>query len=183
MRGLKQLRSARVISAGHAFIQNLYRGHYELGLDVDPGAESRTHSPNSPSPSELRTATSSLPITQQRNSAPRTAGPDINHQSPSSHGNADRVRGALQPPSPTPRPEPSSTTEVTTTTRGTIPALSATSRPTRRVDTRIHPGRMTWMTSSAPTSLPRVMLYVEVRMDIFDVTCCHGGRPAAFKIG
>ena len=36
MRGLKQLRSARVISAGHAFIQNLRRGHYELGVDTDP---------------------------------------------------------------------------------------------------------------------------------------------------
>ena len=31
MRGLKQLRCARVISAGHAFIQNIRRGHYELG--------------------------------------------------------------------------------------------------------------------------------------------------------
>jgi transposase-like protein len=29
MRGLKQDRSARVIVAGHAFIQNLRRGHYE----------------------------------------------------------------------------------------------------------------------------------------------------------
>jgi transposase-like protein len=27
---LKRLRSARVISAGHAFVQNLRRGHYEL---------------------------------------------------------------------------------------------------------------------------------------------------------
>jgi transposase-like protein len=35
MRGLKRLRSARVISAGHAFIQNLHRGHYELATDVD----------------------------------------------------------------------------------------------------------------------------------------------------
>ncbi len=35
MRGLKQLRSARVISAGHAFVQNLRRGHYELGVDID----------------------------------------------------------------------------------------------------------------------------------------------------
>jgi hypothetical protein len=25
-----------VLSAGHAFIQNLHRGHYELGTDVDP---------------------------------------------------------------------------------------------------------------------------------------------------
>jgi IS6 family transposase len=36
MRGLKTLRSTRVVSAGHAFIQNLRRGHYELGADVDP---------------------------------------------------------------------------------------------------------------------------------------------------
>ncbi|MCA1701880.1 MAG: IS6 family transposase [Actinobacteria bacterium] len=35
MRGLKRLRSVRVISAGHAFVQNLRRGHYELGLDID----------------------------------------------------------------------------------------------------------------------------------------------------
>jgi hypothetical protein len=32
----KRLRSARVISTGHAFIQNLRRGHYELGVDADP---------------------------------------------------------------------------------------------------------------------------------------------------
>jgi transposase-like protein len=36
MRGLSKLRSARVISTGHAFVQNLRRGHYELGVDVDP---------------------------------------------------------------------------------------------------------------------------------------------------
>jgi transposase, IS6 family len=36
MRGLKRLASARVISTGHAFVQNLRRGHYELGLDVNP---------------------------------------------------------------------------------------------------------------------------------------------------
>lgn len=36
MRGLKRLRSARVISTAHAFAQNLHRGHYELGLDIDP---------------------------------------------------------------------------------------------------------------------------------------------------
>jgi IS6 family transposase len=35
MRGLKRLRSARVISTGHAFVQNLHRGHYELALDLD----------------------------------------------------------------------------------------------------------------------------------------------------
>jgi transposase-like protein len=36
MRGLTRLRSTRVICTGHAFVQNLRRGHYELGLDVDP---------------------------------------------------------------------------------------------------------------------------------------------------
>ena len=30
MRGLKQLRCARVITTGHAFIQNIRRGHYEV---------------------------------------------------------------------------------------------------------------------------------------------------------
>ena len=36
MRGLKQLRSTRVVCAGHAFVQNVRRGHYELGSDADP---------------------------------------------------------------------------------------------------------------------------------------------------
>jgi transposase-like protein len=36
MRGLTRLRSARVISTGHAFVQNLRRGHYELGVDTAP---------------------------------------------------------------------------------------------------------------------------------------------------
>jgi transposase-like protein len=34
MRGLKQDRSARVVFAGHAFVQNLRRGHYELAVEV-----------------------------------------------------------------------------------------------------------------------------------------------------
>ncbi len=36
MRGLKRLRSAAVIAAGHAFVQNLRRGHYEIAVDVSP---------------------------------------------------------------------------------------------------------------------------------------------------
>jgi hypothetical protein len=36
MRGLKRLRSVRVISAGHAFVQNIRRGHYELSIELDP---------------------------------------------------------------------------------------------------------------------------------------------------
>ena len=34
MRGLKTDRTARVIIRGHAFIQNLRRGHYELGVEA-----------------------------------------------------------------------------------------------------------------------------------------------------
>jgi transposase-like protein len=33
MRGLKQDRSARVVIAGHAFVQNVRRGHYELAVE------------------------------------------------------------------------------------------------------------------------------------------------------
>jgi hypothetical protein len=45
----------------------------------------------------------------------------------------------------------SSTTEVATTTCIAIPGSPPTSRSDRRVDTRIRPRRMTWMTYSAPT--------------------------------
>jgi transposase-like protein len=34
MRGLKRLRSASVIARGHAFVQNLRRGHYELATEA-----------------------------------------------------------------------------------------------------------------------------------------------------
>jgi transposase-like protein len=33
MRGLKQDRSARLVIAGHAFVQNVRRGHYELAVE------------------------------------------------------------------------------------------------------------------------------------------------------
>jgi len=36
MRGLKRDRTASVIVAGHAFVQNLRRGFYDLGTDVRP---------------------------------------------------------------------------------------------------------------------------------------------------
>jgi transposase, IS6 family len=36
MRGLKRFRSGAVIAAGHAFVQNLRRGHYELATDLPP---------------------------------------------------------------------------------------------------------------------------------------------------
>jgi transposase-like protein len=34
MRGLKRLASARTVSAGHALVQNLRRGHYEMTADL-----------------------------------------------------------------------------------------------------------------------------------------------------
>src|SRR5207244_230280 len=34
MRGLKSTRSLRIVAAGHAFVQNLRRGHYDLTADL-----------------------------------------------------------------------------------------------------------------------------------------------------
>jgi transposase-like protein len=36
MRGLRTDKTAQVIIAGHAFVQNLRRGHYELAIDTLP---------------------------------------------------------------------------------------------------------------------------------------------------
>jgi len=36
MRGLKTERTASVVIRGHAFVQNLRRGHYELAVDAPP---------------------------------------------------------------------------------------------------------------------------------------------------
>ena len=36
MRGLKTDRTAQVVIAGHAFMQNIRRGHYELGVEAEP---------------------------------------------------------------------------------------------------------------------------------------------------
>jgi transposase-like protein len=37
VRGLERIGSAQVVCSGHAFIQNLRRGHYELAFDTEPG--------------------------------------------------------------------------------------------------------------------------------------------------
>ena len=42
MRGLKQFHSAARIAAGHAFVQNLRRGHYELATNVAEPATGRS---------------------------------------------------------------------------------------------------------------------------------------------
>jgi len=34
MRGLKRLASLRTVAAGHAFVQNLRRGHYAITADL-----------------------------------------------------------------------------------------------------------------------------------------------------
>jgi len=76
MRGLKRLRSARVSGTGHAFVQNLRRGHYELGVDADSGIDTQRPSPNSASPSDQASQSSTLPepIIRQRNKSASTIG-------------------------------------------------------------------------------------------------------------
>ena len=34
MRGIKTFRSARILAIGHAFVQNLRRGHYDIATDA-----------------------------------------------------------------------------------------------------------------------------------------------------
>ena len=41
-RGVKTHRMASVVIRGHAFIQNLRRGHYELGIDATPAGRVAT---------------------------------------------------------------------------------------------------------------------------------------------
>jgi transposase, IS6 family len=41
MRGLKIISSLRTVATGHAFVQNLRRGHYELAIDNDPAERVR----------------------------------------------------------------------------------------------------------------------------------------------
>jgi hypothetical protein len=47
MRGLMRLRSAELITARHAFVQNLRRGHYEFVTDVPPPLRLASHSATS----------------------------------------------------------------------------------------------------------------------------------------
>ena len=47
-------RTASVVIKGHAFIQNVRRGHYELGTETTPNSESRPHSTYSSQRSDER---------------------------------------------------------------------------------------------------------------------------------
>jgi len=52
MRGLKVDRNASVIAAGHALVQNLRRGHYELGNEALPSTDWPSRSMSLPWPCE-----------------------------------------------------------------------------------------------------------------------------------
>ena len=62
MRGLKQLRCARVICAEHAFVQNIRRGHYESNEPTGPGCLRRA------GPGDLTINDFACPAFAQRNS-------------------------------------------------------------------------------------------------------------------
>jgi IS6 family transposase len=70
MRGLRKDNTAQVVITGHAFMQNLRRGHYELGIDAPPAQRVAATSPNSPGRSDTRRALrgSTLLSIRQRNS-------------------------------------------------------------------------------------------------------------------
>ena len=74
MRGLKRLRSARVISAGHAFVQNLRRGHTTSPPTSSRAVSSRRRSPNSPSPFDPgRQSRPNLTTLSQRDTAVKSS--------------------------------------------------------------------------------------------------------------
>jgi hypothetical protein len=78
MRGLKRLASARTVSAGHAFVQNLRRGHYELTVDVARMIELGQHSTNSQPASDCQQHAAchpARPTDRQRNRASRGGPP------------------------------------------------------------------------------------------------------------
>jgi IS6 family transposase len=41
MRGIKTMTGLRILAAGHAFVQNLRRGHYEIATDQTPKPSTR----------------------------------------------------------------------------------------------------------------------------------------------
>jgi hypothetical protein len=90
--------------------------------------------------------------TMDRHRPPRAAGSDADPQPAPAWDRAGRVRSALQRPSASPDTEPGSAAPTAPIPCVAFPASRPTSRSARWTDTRIFPGRMTWMTNSAPTS-------------------------------
>jgi len=59
MRGLKRHGPARILATGHAFVQNVRRGHYDIATDTltGTGSASRSTTSHSPSDSEIQGTT------------------------------------------------------------------------------------------------------------------------------
>jgi hypothetical protein len=91
--------------------------------------------------------------TMDRHRSPRAVGSDAHPQPAPVWDRVGRVRGALQRPSASPNTEPGSAAPTAPTPCVAFPASRPTSRSARWTDTRIFPGRMTWMANSAPTGL------------------------------
>jgi transposase-like protein len=53
MRGLRTDNAAQVVIAGHAFMQNLCRGHCEVAVDTPPATRVAAGLPNSPKRSDV----------------------------------------------------------------------------------------------------------------------------------
>jgi transposase-like protein len=71
MRGLKQDRSARIVIAGHAFLQNVRRGHYELAVEEPVTRRWRSHLTSWPWRSDARPRRGlSMPRTKQMQHRP-----------------------------------------------------------------------------------------------------------------
>ena len=88
MRGLKRLASARTVAAGHAFVQNLRRGHYDIVAEQPRTTGSAPPSTNSRSASDsaslLKPKTARTRSTQQcRPDDPPAASPPPTAASPS----------------------------------------------------------------------------------------------------
>jgi hypothetical protein len=71
MRGLQTDRTAQVVIAGHALVQNLRRRHYELGMDASPALRSKSGI-HRPRPSERLTHSYPVRTPRLTTSPPRT---------------------------------------------------------------------------------------------------------------
>jgi hypothetical protein len=57
LRGIKTMTGLRVLAAGHAFVQNLRRGHYEIAADEPARRRLIVASPTWPEPSDRQPGT------------------------------------------------------------------------------------------------------------------------------
>jgi hypothetical protein len=83
MRGIKTNRTASVVIRGHAVIQNLRRGHYELAVDAGPLPGWPPRSTNSDPPSDQRGPTSRLGMARDQTTQ---QSPKVLHPHHGAHG-------------------------------------------------------------------------------------------------